>query len=98
MIEGRQGNGMRMIRALVAALAASLMLVVVPNASAAPAVSIQVKRVIDFGKTARLAGTVKGVSPKSGVRVQIQEKLYPYDKPYETVITTKTNSEGKFAR
>lgn len=98
MIDGRQGNGMRMTRALVAALAASLMLIVVPNAYAAPAVSIQVKRVINFGKSTRLAGTVKGVSPKSGVRVQIQEKLYPYDGTFDTVANTRTNSAGKFAR
>ena len=98
MTDGKRRKGMRMTRALGAAVAASLMLIVVPNASAAPAVSIQVKRVIDFGKTARVAGAVKGVSPKSGVRVEIQEKLYPYDGTFDTVVTTKTNSAGKFAR
>ena len=98
MIDGRQGNGMRMTRALVAALAASLMLIVVPNASAAPGVSFSVKRVINFGKSTRLAGTVTGVTPRSGVRVEIQEKLYPYKGAFETVSTAKTNSAGRFAR
>jgi hypothetical protein len=88
---------MRIARALGAALAASLLLVVVPSASAAPRVSVKVKRVIDFGKSTKLTGAVAGVSPKSGVRVQLQEKFYPYDTAFERVSTKSTNSAGKFA-
>jgi hypothetical protein len=88
---------MRTTRAMGAALAAALMLVVVPSASAAPKVSINVKRTINFGKSARLTGAVSGVSPKSGVRVQIQETFYPYTRPYETIATKTTNSAGRFA-
>jgi hypothetical protein len=87
-----------MTRALGAALAASLLLVVVPDASAAPRVSVSVKRTINFGKTAKLTGAVSGVSPKSGVSVEIQERFYPYKSTFETIGTKTTNSAGRFAQ
>jgi hypothetical protein len=86
-----------MTRALGAALAASLMLVVVPNAYAAPKVTVNVKRTINFGKSARLSGGISGVSPKSGVSVQLQERFYPYKTSFDTIRSQKTNSSGRFA-
>jgi hypothetical protein len=97
MTAARQGNGMNITRAFGAALAASLLLIAVPNASAAPRVSIKVKRTINFGKSTKLTGAVAGVSPSSGVTVQLQEKLYPYKRAFETIRTQKTKSGGKFA-
>ncbi|MEA2438643.1 MAG: hypothetical protein QOH76_67 [Thermoleophilaceae bacterium] len=88
---------MNMTRAFGAALAASLLLIAVPSASAAPRISVQVKRTINFGGSAKLTGTLAGLVKNSGVRVQLQERLYPYNGPFETVASKNTGAKGRFA-
>jgi hypothetical protein len=77
-------------------LAAVLMLVVVPSASAAPRIAIHAKRVINFGKSTKVTGRLAGVTPRAAVRVDLQVKFYPYSDTFRTVASRKTDSTGGF--
>src|SRR5436305_14842222 len=85
---------MRAARMIVTVLAASLLLGV-PAASAAPRVSIHVKRVIAFGQSARLTGRLAGVKKHAGVRMALEIKLFPYRQVFRRVATRKTDSAGR---
>lgn len=78
--------------------AAVFMLAAIPaTASAAPRISIKVKRVVTLGQSAKLTGRLAGVTPHAGVRLELQVKPFPYTSVFKTVATRKTDSAGRFA-
>jgi hypothetical protein len=86
---------MRLIQACVIAGAASL-LVGVPAASAAPALSIKPKkREILFGKSTRITGHLGGTSP-SGKRIELQKNPYPYN-GFQHLATKSPDSNGNYS-
>ena len=89
---------MRLIRACVIAGAASL-LVGVPAASAAPALTIKPKNreILYGGKSTKITGHLRGVNPNSGVRVELQRKPYPYTGAFKHLSTKKTDSSGNYS-
>jgi hypothetical protein len=70
---------MRLIRACVIAGAASL-LIGVPTASAAPALTIKPKnrQILYGGKSTKITGRLTGAS-SSGARIELQRNPYPYN-------------------
>lgn len=87
---------MKLVRACVVVGAASL-LIGVPAASAAPSVSIHVKkREILFGKSTKITGHVGGVAPNSGQQVKLYSNPYPY-KGFHYESSRKTNSHGNYS-
>jgi hypothetical protein len=97
MIDRTQGNRIGRGRALAGMAAAALLLVVVPAASAAPRISIRAKRVINFGQTTKVTGRLAGVADPAGVRIDLQEKLYPYTGAFRTVATRRTDATGAYS-
>jgi hypothetical protein len=84
---------MRLIRACVVAVAASL-LIGVPAASAAPTVTIKpAKREILFGKSTKIKVHLGG-TPNSGKRIRLEQKPYPYDGAFQPVSRKNTDSSG----
>ena len=96
MTHGRQGNGMRLIRACVIAGAASL-LVGVPAASAAK-LSIKPKnRVILYGsKSTKIVGHLSA-SPNAGQKIRLESKPYPYSAAFKKVSAKNTDSSGNYS-
>jgi hypothetical protein len=89
---------MGFIRTCVAAVAAIFVLAAIPaTASAAPRISVKVKRVITFGQSAKVTGSLAGVTPHAGVKVELQVKPFPYTKAFKTVATRRTDAAGRFA-
>jgi hypothetical protein len=98
MIDRGQGDGMGFIRKGFTVAAAVFVLAAIPaTASAAPRISITVKRVINLGQSAKVTGRLAGVTPRAGVRIELQAKPFPYTKVFKTVATRKTDSAGRFA-
>ena len=87
---------MRLIRACVIAGAASL-LIGVPTASAAPALTIKPKnRVILYGgKSTKITGRLTGASA-SGARIELQRNPYPY-KGFVHQATKSPSSNGSYS-
>jgi hypothetical protein len=88
---------MRLIRACVVAGAASL-LIGVPAASAAPALTIKVKNreILYGGKSTKVFGHLGGASPNSGQKVQLEQNPYPYN-GFTKKGTKNTDSSGNYA-
>jgi hypothetical protein len=98
MIDHAQGDGMGFIKTCLAAAVAVLVLVTIPaTASAAPRISIKVKRVVTLGQSAKLTGRLAGVTPHTGVKIELQVKPFPYTHVFKTVATRRTDSAGRFA-
>lgn len=98
MIDRGQGDGMGFIgRGLAAVVAVSVLAAIPATASAAPRITIKVKRVVKLGQSAKLTGRLAGVTPHSGVKIELQAKPFPYTKVFKTVATRKTNAAGRFA-
>jgi hypothetical protein len=97
MIDRGQGDEMGFMRCLAAAAAVCVLAVLPATASAAPGMAIKVKRVVTLGQSAQLTGRLTGVTPRAGVKIELQVKPFPYTQAFKTVATRSTDAAGRFA-
>ncbi|MEA2496972.1 MAG: hypothetical protein QOJ29_4883 [Thermoleophilaceae bacterium] len=88
---------MRLIHACVVAGAASL-LIGVPAASAAPALTIKPKNreILYGGKSTKITGHLSGVNPNSGQQIRLQANPYPYNGFVNKGALKRTDANGNF--
>lgn len=87
-------------RAPAAAVAVVLVLVAVLGAGAAlaaakPTLSIKVKSIVPYTKSAKLTGRLS--SGKTGILIKLQQRVWPFKGAFKTVATTHTRAQGTYS-